>query len=156
MANTVIRWNPFRELASMQSAMDRIFDETWRESNTNWAGNNLPIDVYETDDSYTVVANVPGMNPDDINVTLHDGVLSIEFEIHSQEVEENTRVHMQERFTGKLARRFTLGQYVDVEAVKASYDNGVLTLTVPKSEAAKPRQIRVNGKGQKMIEGNKN
>lgn len=154
MANTVIRWNPFRELASMQSAMDRIFDETWRDSNTRWTGNNLPIDVYETDDVYTVVANVPGMNPDDINVTLHDGVLSIEFEIQNPEVDENTRVHMQERFTGKLTRRFTLGQNVDVNAVEASYDNGVLTLTIPKSEAAKPRQIPVNS--QKLIEGKKN
>jgi HSP20 family protein len=153
MANAVIRWNPFRELAAMQSAMDRIFDETWRENN-NWNGNTLPIDVHENDDSYTVVANVPGVNPDDINITFHDGVLSISLEVAQDDVKEGTRVHVQERFYGNLTRRFSLGQNVTMDDVEANYDNGVLTLVLPKAEEAKPRQIRVNNR--KMLNGNNN
>ena len=138
---TVIRWNPFRELAAMQSAMDRMFDDAWR---TN--GYNLPIDVHETEDNYLIVADIPGVNPDNININLHDNVLTIGIEVPAAEINEDTRVLLNERFTGNLTRRFTLPQTINEDAVEANYDAGVLTLTLPKAEEVKPRQIRVKNR----------
>lgn len=145
----IVRWNPFREMVAMQSAMDRIFDETWRDARPYWTENNLPIDVQENEDAFTVVANIPGVNADDINVNLHDNILTISFETtqENDNQDENKRVLIQERVYGKFSRSFRLGQHVNAENVEAAYDNGVLTLTLPKSEEAKPRQITVkNGK----------
>ncbi len=141
--STVIRWNPLRELAAMQSAMDRIFDESWHDARPNFYGNTLPIDVLENDDVFTIIANIPGVNPDNLNINVHDGVLSIAVEIPQPEYGEGVKALMQERFYGSLARRFNLSHEVDVEAVEASYDEGVLTLTLPKAEVAKPRQITI-------------
>lgn len=141
--STIVRWNPFRELAAMQSAMDRIFDESWRDARPYWNENNLPIDVHETADNYTIVANIPGANPDDIDINLHDGVLNIGFEINREESSEESRVLVQERVHGKFSRSVRLGQNIKADAVEANYNNGVLTLTLPKAEEAKPRQISV-------------
>lgn len=143
MSNTVIRWNPFRELAAMQSAMDRIFDDTWRDARPALMGNNLSLDVHETDSQYTIVANLPGVNADDISINLHDGTLSISVEIPQPTVDENTRIVLQERFFGKLSRRVSLPQPVDADNVEATYNEGVLTLALPKTAEAKPRAIPV-------------
>lgn len=147
--STIVRWNPFRELAAMQSAMDRLFEESWRDLRPAFMDSNLPIDVHETDNAYTVVANLPGVNPDQINVNIHDGVLTIAIDIPQPQVPENTRVLLQERFFGKLTRRFTLPQLVDMDGVEANYDAGVLTLHLPKSPEAQPRHIQV--KANKML-----
>ena len=152
MSNTVIRWNPFRELAAMQSAMDRIFDDTWRDARPALMGSNLPLDVHESEGEYTIVANLPGVNADDININLHDGTLSIGVEIPQPTAEENVRVLIQERFYGKLSRRINLPQPVDADNVEATYNDGVLTLTLPKTEEAKPRAIPV--RTTHMIQGN--
>lgn len=141
--STLIRWNPLRELAAMQSAMDRMFDESWRDVRPAFEGTNLAIDVHESDDAYTIVANLPGVNAEDIDINLHDNVLSIGVEINRQEREENERTLIEERFYGKLSRSFRLPQPVDNDHVEASYDNGVLTLTLPKTEEAQPRRIAV-------------
>lgn len=146
--SNVIRWNPFRELAAMQSAMDRMFDDAWRTGSGTVTGSyNLPIDVHETEDAYTLMANIPGLNPDQITVNLHDNVLTIAVEIPELTVEEGTRVLLSERFTGKMTRRFTLPQTINEGAVEANYDAGVLTLTLPKAEEVKPRQIQVKTGG---------
>lgn len=147
MANTVIRWNPFRELAAMQSAMDRLFDETWRDMRPDTLAGSLAIDVHETDDAYTVIADVPGVPADQIHVNLHDDVLSIGYEIAAPELAEGERALLQERFSGKATRRFSLPQKVDADKVEAAYQDGVLTLTLPKAAEAKPRQISVKRGG---------
>lgn len=153
--STIVRWNPFRELAAMQSAMDRIFDESWRDARPYWSENNLPIDVHETEDNYIVVANIAGVNPDDININLHDGVLNIGFEINREESNEESRVLVQERAYGKFSRSIRLGQSINVDGVEANYNNGVLTLSLPKAEEAKPRQISVKN-ANALADGNNN
>lgn len=150
--STIIRWNPLRELAAMQSAMDRIFDESWRDGGPAFNGNNLPVDVTESDNAYTVVANLPGVSADEIDINLHDNVLTVGVEIERSETGEDVRELVQERFYGKLSRSFRLPQPVDSENVEASYDNGVLTLTLPKVAEAQPRRIAV--KTNQMLNSN--
>jgi HSP20 family protein len=139
--STVIRWNPIREMAAMQSAMDRLFDETWR--NSTQAQNTIVLDVHENSNAYTVFANIPGVDPEAIDINLHDGVLTISAHVPQAEVEEEARVLLNERTTGQFSRRLTLPREVDADNIDATYDNGVLTLVVPKSPEAQPRQIPV-------------
>jgi HSP20 family protein len=145
---TIVRWNPIREMAAMQSAMDRLFENTWRGVQPNVAGNMLPLDVYENDHAYTVITSLPGLNIDQIQITLHEGTLSISGEVTEPNT-ENERVLLQERVYGKFSRSVTLPQHIDSEHVEANYENGVLTLTLPKTPNAQPRLIPVktaNGK----------
>jgi len=139
--STVIRWNPIREMAAMQSAMDRLFDETWR--NTTQAQKTMILDVHENDSAYTVFANVPGVDAEAIDINLHDGVLTISAQVPEADIEEGSRVLLNERVTGHFSRRLTLPCEVDADNIEATYDNGVLTLHVPKTPEAQPRQIPV-------------
>jgi HSP20 family protein len=138
---TVVRWNPIREMAAMQSAMDRLFENTWRDVRPE--GDSLPLDVHETNETYTVIASLPGVNVDDIEVSLHDGILYIKAEIAQPEIDENTRILAQERSFGKFSRSIRMPEKVDADNVEADYSNGVLTLTLHKAPEAKPRQINI-------------
>ncbi len=150
MAN-IVRWNPVREMDAMQNAMDRLFDETWR----NWqpfysaesGANALALDVHENDNSYVVTTALPGVQPENVNIKLHNDLLTIEGEI-PQQTTENARSLMQERFYGRFSRTIRLPQPVNRDAVEAVFENGVLTLTLPKSPEAQPKTIpvKVNGK----------
>ncbi len=148
--STVVRWNPFREMAAMQSALDRMFEDSWRGAGFTFTG-SLPLDVYETDEAYTVIAAVPGLDADQFNIKLHNDTLTISAELPKPEVAEGTRVLIQERPFGNLSRSVTLPQPVNHNAVEANYQNGVLTLTMPKSPEAQPRSIPVRAEGQKLI-----
>jgi len=147
--NNVTRWNPFREIAEMQRQFDRAFDDVWSNTesrlNTNW----MPIDVSETEEHYTVVADLPGLNVEDINVNFHDGALTITGEVNRKDVNEGDQMLVRERTYGKFNRRINLPMSVDADNIVAAYDEGVLTLTLPKAESAKPRQIEV--KQQKLL-----
>lgn len=138
---TVVRWNPIREMAAMQSAMDRIFDDAWRT--TRGSGSSLLMDVHETNKAYTVFATLPGLTPDHINVSLHDGVLTISADVPERTTEEGVRVLLQERPYGKFSRSITLPQPINNDEVDAAYENGILMLTLPKSPEAQPRTIPV-------------
>lgn len=103
----------------------------------------LALDVNENDDAYTVNTNLPGVSLDEISVNIHDNVLTISADVNATEDEENTRVLIRERRTGKFSRNLRFPVTVDGTAIKASFDNGVLSIVVPKAEEAKPRQIPV-------------
>lgn len=150
MTRYIKTWNPVREMAAMQHAIDRVFDETWRSLNNGdnpaISGNWLALDIQENDDMYTVVADLPGINPDDIDITLHDHTLTIAGEVVREELPDGTRSLLAERTVGKFRRTVNLPNDIDSDRVEASYENGVLHLTLPKSEISKPRQISVNSK----------
>lgn len=152
----IVRWNPIREMAAMQSAMDRLFEDTWTTAaSRNWPTQSLALDVHETENEYIVMADLPGLSADDIEVTLHEGVLNISGEVAKESVEDDkTRVHLQERFYGKFTRSLNLPQPINADAVEASFEKGVLKLTLPKAENAKPRTIKVNNVN--MIEASNN
>ena len=150
--NNVTRWNPFREIAEMQRQLDRVFDDVWNENEGRFSANWMPIDVTETETNYKVIADLPGLNVEDIHVNFHDGVLTISGEVHETTNNDGKNILVRERTFGKFSRRVNLPMPVDVDAIDASYDNGVLTLVLPKAESAKPRQIQV--KSQNLLSDN--
>lgn len=141
---TLIRWKPVRR-PRLINEFDRLFETPagW-QAPRNW---ELELDVTEKGDVYTVKASVPGLNPDDIEITLEDNTLAIQGEFVSEEENENERYHLRERRTGSFSRTVNFPVLVNAEAVAASYEHGVLTLTVPKAEEVKPKRIgiKVNG-----------
>ena len=146
MSNQITRWNPFREMAAMQSAMDRLFEETWRPFFTEgvMAANNLSLDVHEDDSAYLVTTDLPGVASEHVHVSLDGDYLVIEAEIPEQVIEkEGQRSLIQERRYGRFSRRVRLPHPVDNEKVEAHLENGVLKLTLPKSGAVKPKMIPV-------------
>jgi HSP20 family protein len=150
MMNSMMRWNPFREMAEMQRAMDRLFDEVsapnWSRTGA-WSGlgdfSSLSMDIHETDSGYTVKVPLPGVNPAEINIRMQNGVLTISGELPQPTMEANTKVVMQERVYGKFSRSVSLPQSVNEDQVEASYENGILSLTLPKLPEAQPKQIPV-------------
>ena len=146
--NELTRWNPFREMANMQRALDHFFDDQWRSmSNIDdvWASNGgMALDIDETDDDYTVIADLPGVDPENININLKDGMLTINAEIPETTVErEGTRSLVRERRFGHFSRSVRLSQAVNDADVEAEYTNGTLRLTLPKAEEVKPKSIPV-------------
>lgn len=139
----IVRWNPIREMAAMQSAMDRIFEDTWRSVQPNFNGNFLALDVYDAPEHYTVTTAIAGLNPEDFEITYQDNTLTISVDLHEPQHPDNVKVLMNERVYGKFTRSITLPQTVESDNIVADYQNGVLTLTLPKTPDAQPRQIRV-------------
>lgn len=145
----ITRWNPMRDMIEMQNQIDRMFDDAWKPLYSQ--DNLLPLDVDETETGYTISAAVPGMNPEDIHVNIQDNVLTISGESNSEterKDENGERVLMRERRYGKFSRSVCLARPVNADGVEASYENGVLMLSVPKDEKAAPRRIPVNTRQQ--------
>jgi HSP20 family protein len=144
--NSITRWNPLREMAAMQSAMDRLFDETWRPllEGREISLNSLALDVHETDAAYTVTTEMPGVQADNIHVRIDGDYLLIEGEIPEEVVQEKgARALIRERRFGRFSRRIRLPLPVENDKIEATYDNGVLKLVLPKAEAVQPKQIPV-------------
>lgn len=149
---TLTRWEPFRELADMRRNMDRMmerfFEEPFFGSTLAWSQRDggvwsLALDVAEDADNYIVKASVPGINPDDIEITLTDNVLTIKGETKAESESKDLNWHVRERRYGSFMRSITLPTSVDADRVEASNEHGVLTLRLPKSEAVKPKRIEV-------------
>ena len=153
--SNLIRWNPFREMATMQNVMDRMFDDVWRgnwPTTSTWTGFDSPaLDIHETDTAYEVAAPLPGVKPEDISVKMQNGTLTISGELPQPTVADNTKVVVQERYYGKFSRSVSLPQSVDSNKIEATYDNGVLNLTLPKLPEAQPKQIAIKVNGKKLL-----
>jgi HSP20 family protein len=148
--NEVSRWEPFRELASLQNGVNRLFQSIFREwARTNWgltSGNGFTpaADVYEDDNGLKFRVEIPGVQANDINITLDSGVLTIKGERKLAETEKEDNYLRVERPYGQFFRSFTLPNTVDPNTLTANYVNGVLELTIGKRAEAKPKQIKVN------------
>ena len=154
--NNLTRWDPFREMMTWRDAMDRLFDFNLAAPATQWqpAGWSLALDLAETDDAYMVKASLPGINPDDLEITYQGNVLTIKGETREDKDVKEEHYHLRERRYGSFARSVTLPTTVKAEAIDARYEGGVLTLNLPKVEEAKPKRIPVqNVASQKVIEG---
>lgn len=145
----LIRWDPYREMSNM---LDRFFEEPISEWRTTDFNLNLPLDVAESEDEFIVKASVPGIDPDDIDITVTKNTLTIKGEMKKEEETEEERYHLRERRYGRFTRSITLPTSVNTDMIDANYENGVLVLHLPKTEEMKPKRIEVRS-GEKMLEG---
>jgi HSP20 family protein len=127
--------------------IDRIFEDWTRALNSN-VGNGfaLALDVHETEEAYQISADVPGVNSENIDIRLQDDVLTISAENKSETEEKNGNALLKERRYGKFSRSLRFPVHVKNDAVEANFENGVLTVTVPKAEEVKPRRIEVKAR----------
>ncbi len=142
-----LAWPGFGRLSSLRDELDRLFESPWTElarTSQLLSGWTPALDVHEDKDNFVVQAELPGMKREEIDVSLHDGVLSISGERKMEKKYEEAEVYRTERFFGKFQRTVTLPTPVATDKVKAQYKDGVLAITLPKTEAAKPKQIDVN------------
>jgi HSP20 family protein len=144
MTNTVTRWNP-SQLAGAREPLFRLFDTFFNEGGEDLATRTWtpPVDIQETDDSYRIQAELPGMQKEDIQITLENNVLRLSGERKFEKEVKKENFHRIERTYGTFSRSFALPTQVSSDKVEAKFDNGVLTITVPKAEQAKPRHISI-------------
>jgi HSP20 family protein len=152
----IIRRDPFREMMSFRSAMDRWFDDAFFRAPLEMEGftAELPLDVAETDGEFIVKASLPGFNPEDIDISLDNKTLTIKGEYKAEEKKDELHYHLHERRYGSFARSIALPTDVKFDAVEAKYDAGVLTLKLPKTDEVKPKRITIKSTEKpQMIEG---
>jgi HSP20 family protein len=146
MRTTFNRWEPFRRAVTLQEQVNRLFgnalEHSGQESNlTSWAP---AVDIYETEQALVVKADLPEVDPKELDIRVENNLLTIRGERKfEKKVNEDNYLRV-ERAYGSFSRSFSLANTVNAEAIKADYQNGVLTLAIPKREEAKPKQIKVN------------
>ena len=139
---------PATEVSNFERRMSRLFNEAlgnldWQYRDSAGASWVPPVDIFEEAESIRIMAEIPGVNPNAVKISLENNVLTIHGTKEQVAEERSERVHRYERTYGAFERSFTLPATVDANNIKASYEHGVLTITLPKVEKAKPRQIAV-------------
>jgi len=154
----VQRWDPFRDLRNLEDTMSRLWrgyggSPSYREGVENW---NILIDVIQKKDAIEVLASLPGVKPDEIEVAVEDNVLTLRAE-RKPEIEGGEAAYLiWERPTGSFYRALRLPDTVDTNRIESNYENGVLTITMPKAEEKKKKQIKIQvAGGSKVIEAKK-
>lgn len=149
--NSLTRRDPYQGVVSLQKAMDRLFEDSFvRPAFAQEI--NMAMDMYETDNDVVVKLTVPGVKPEDIDVTIVGDSLTIKGKIEAEEETNERNYHLRERHSGRFTRSITLPAPVKVDATTAEFQNGILTLTAPKREEVKPKTIQVKASQAKSIE----
>jgi HSP20 family protein len=139
----IVRWEPFHDLVSLRDAMDRLFSESYIRPPSFVEGSPFPVDVYETDQDVVLKASIPGTKPEDIDISIVGDTLTIEGHLEeTTEVTEERYVRRERRY-GSISRTLTLPTAIQADKAEAKFENGVLTLTMPKAEEVKPRTVKV-------------
>ena len=144
----LMRWEPMRELTSLRDAMDRLFEESFVRPSLFWSDNQIefPVDMYQTEDSVVVKASLPGFKPEEVDISIVGDNLVIKGEHKEEkEVKEQDYIYRERRF-GSVSRAIPLPAQIKADKADAVFENGVLTLTLPKTEEAKPKQIKIKAK----------
>ena len=155
MRMTFNRWEPYRGTATLQEQVNRllgnVLERSAEESNlTSWAP---AADIYETEHELVVKADLPEIDPKDLDIRVENNILTIRGERKFEKKVNEENYLRVERAYGAFSRSFSLANTVNAEAIQADYQNGVLTLTIPKREEAKPKQIKVNVGAPAVVEG---
>lgn len=150
---SIVRWEPFRHMLTLQDRMNRMFDESFQGAargtaagDEDWAlgGSWAPaVDIYEQDGNIVLKAELPGVDSKDVDIRLENNVLTLRGERKLDTEVKRENYHRVERSYGSFTRSFTLPTVVDQEMIKADYKDGVLRVTLPKREEAKPKQISI-------------
>ena len=157
---SIIKYDPFRELRSLQDEMNRLFMSNYSQRGASEEGFssgawNPQVDIFENKDQIVLEAELPGMKPDDVNISIENNILTIHGERKFEKKDEKDNFHRVERSYGSFTRSFTLPPTVSSENANAEFENGVLRLTLAKREEAKPRRIEIKATGgsqQKTID----
>lgn len=152
MMNTITRWDPFRNVSTLQEQVNRLFEDSFFRGHADQSSLSAwtpSVDIYEDGDQLVIKADLPDVNEKDIDIRLENHTLSIRGERKLQKKVSEENYLRVERASGAFSRSFALPNTVNAEQINAEYRNGVLTVTLPKREESKPRQIKVtasNGK----------
>lgn len=152
MANTIRRFDPISEIQRMNEMFDRIFGGPIFNPTTVFAstqGFTIPLDVVEKEDKLVVRAAVPGVAPEDLNVSIENNVLTISGEIKKDEESENDKVYFRECCYGNFSRSIRLGDNLDFEKVDAEFSNGNVIISIPKIPEEKPKTVKVAVRSKK-------
>lgn len=144
---SVDRWDPFREVVTLRDAMNSLLQESFVRPGGGIAAGlaAAPLDVSETEGEFVVKASLPGVRPDDVQITVHGDTVTLRGEAKAEEDKAGQTWHLRERRTGTFTRSIALSTPIDADRAVAHFEHGVLTLTLPKSAAGQPKQIKVGG-----------
>jgi HSP20 family protein len=143
---SLVRWEPFRDLLSLQERLNRAFEAS-RQSGEEQLGTWAPaVDIYETEKEIVLKADLPGIALADVDIRLDNNVLTVRGERRFEKEVKDDNYHRVERAYGNFVRTFTLPNTVNAEQIEGAYENGVLKITMPKREEARPKQIKVTVK----------
>jgi HSP20 family protein len=154
---TIVRWEPLRELGTLQNEMNRLFNAVFDAPVTGGNGGTLrrwmpAMDLVESGDHFVLRADLPGMSEDDVKIELEEGTLTVSGERKAEHEEKEEGYYRVERAFGSFSRSLTLPKGVNPDEVTASFDRGVLEVRIPKPEERKPRRISIGGASQQAIE----
>ena len=145
--SNLTRWEPAREMMTLREAMDRLFDDAFTRPLSIRDGWSAPaIDMYQTDDEIVVKASLPGFKADDVQINITGDVLTLKGELKHEEEKKEKAWHMREQRWGSFERSIALPTNVVADRANADFENGILTITLPKAEEARPRTISVKAK----------
>jgi HSP20 family protein len=143
-------WDPVREMVSLRDAMSSLLQESFVRPGTlaDGAAAMLPLDISESENEFIVKASLPGIRPEDVQITVHGDMLTIRGEIKAEEENKDEHFHLRERRYGQFQRTVRLSAPIRADQAQAKFENGLLTLTLPKAEEAKPKQIKIGAQAQ--------
>ncbi len=145
--SNLIRWEPAREMMSLRDAMDRLFDDAFtRPLSLRDAWSVPAIDMFQTDDEIVVKAALPGIKADEVQINITGEVLTLKGEVKHEEETKEKAWHIREQRYGSFERSVVLPTDVVADKAKADFENGILTITLPKAEEVKPKVINIKAK----------
>lgn len=144
------RWDPFRDVVSLREAMNSLLQDSFVRPGSPLSGaapGGFPIDVSENENEFVIHAQLPGVKPDDVQITVHGDTVLLRGESKAEEEKKGQTWHVRERRFGTFQRAVSLNAPIDADKANAQFEHGMLTLTLPKAEAARPKQIKVGTGG---------
>jgi HSP20 family protein len=144
----IVRWRPFRDMVSIQDEMNKLFDDFLGRPlmRTEWSEGvwNPSVDISETKDNVLIKAEMPGLNKEDVKISMQDNMLTLTGEKKQEKEEKETNYHRIERSYGAFSRSFSLPTSVKSDKIRATYKDGILSITLPKTEEVKPKEIPIS------------
>lgn len=145
--SNLTRWEPMREMMTLREAMDRLFDDAFTRPISIGAVSGMPaIDLYQTNDEVVLKAALPGLKADDVQITVTSDVLTLRGEFKQENEKKDATYHIREQRYGSFERSVMLPTDVQTDKAKAEFENGILTITLPKAEAVKPKSISIKAR----------
>ena len=147
--SNLTRWAPAREMMTLREAMDRLFDDAFTRPlsvRDGWTMASPSIDMYQTDNEVVVKASIPGLKAEDVQINVSGDVLTLKGEVRQEEERQDKAWHIREHRFGSFERSIALPTDVKSDKAEAMFENGILTITLPKADEVKPRTINIKAK----------